>query len=117
MPDADVLKVSFTVASGAPSVHVAFVAPAPQRTAVHVGIPVSQRTAVHVRVRKPVSQFSADNVRIPVSQFSSDNVRIPAPHVRVFQRDRDRDRDPITESTSNPIELSNPNAFCGGKEC
>jgi hypothetical protein len=31
----------------------------------------------------------------------------------VHLRDRDRDR----ASTSNPIELSNPNAFCGGKEC
>ena len=103
MPDADVLKVSFTVASGAPSVHVAFVAPAPQRTAVHVGI------------RIPVSQSSPVHVRIPVSQSSPVHVRIPAPHVNVDYRDRYGDN--LAESTSNPIELSNRNAFYGGREC
>jgi len=41
------------------------------------------------------------------------HVRICLPAPTVFYRDRDT----ASTSKSNPIELSNRNAFCGGKDC
>ena len=91
LPIADVLKIS---------VAVAVVSAGPQSSAVRIFLPVPQSSAVHV------------GIFLPVPQSSTVHVRIPAPTVCYDYRYGDR-----TGSTSIAVELSNPNGFCGGKDC
>ena len=59
---------------------------------------------------------TARTPRIPV--ISTVGILLSVPYCStVHVSDRYGYGDHLTASTSNPIELSNPNAFCGGKEC
>jgi len=102
LPITDVFQVAFAFASTPPRI-------ADVSTDPHVGAAVG--------ILLSVSQSSAVRVRIPVSQRAAVNVGIPASPVHVFQRYCYCDRNTESTSKSNPIELSNRNVFCGGKDC
>ena len=108
VPDADVFKVSFTIATSAPN--VAFISAATQRSTVNVDYR-DRQTGSPVNV-SAATQRSTVNVA-----FISAATQRSTVNVGDRDRDRDRNRDRDTASTSNLIELSNPNAFYGGKEC
>ena len=111
------VRVSISVAESTPAVHASDRARDQNRTAAaHIVIAFTP-AATHIVIAFTPAATHLVVAFTPAATHLVVAFIAAAAHLAVVDCDRDRNRDRDTASTSKSVELSNPNAFYGGKEC